>query len=129
MATAELSIARKSQRRVASHAALRAKVIFMKPKENNYAFIDSQNLNLGIQKMGWKLDYRRFRVYLKEKYGAKKVYLFIGYIPRHASLYHSLENFGYSLVFKPIVETHDGQVKGNIDAELVLQAMIEYQNY
>jgi len=32
---------------------------------NNYAFIDSQNLNLGIQRIGWHLDYRRFRVYLK----------------------------------------------------------------
>lgn len=41
----------------------------MRKKENNYAFIDSQNLNLGIQKLGWKLDYRKFRVYLAEKYG------------------------------------------------------------
>jgi hypothetical protein len=23
----------------------------------NYAFIDSQNLNLGIQELGWKLDF------------------------------------------------------------------------
>lgn len=97
--------------------------------KNNYAFIDSQNLNLGIQKLGWKLDYRRFRVYLQEKYGVKKAYLFIGYMPRHASLYRSLENFGYNLVFKPIVENHDGRIKGNIDAELVLEAMIEFQNY
>ena len=40
-------------------------------KVNNYAFIDSQNLNLGIQKLGWKLDYRKFRVYLAEKFGHK----------------------------------------------------------
>lgn len=26
-------------------------------KPNNYAFIDSQNLNLAIQDLGWKLDY------------------------------------------------------------------------
>ena len=32
---------------------------------NNYAFIDSQNLNLGIQSMGWKLDWKKFRVYFK----------------------------------------------------------------
>jgi len=48
----------------------------MKKELNNYAFIDSQNLNLGIQKLGWKLDYRKFRVYLAEKYGAKRhIYL------------------------------------------------------
>ena len=43
---------------------------------NNFAFIDSQNLNLGIQKLGWKLDYRKFRVYLAEKYDVKKAYIY-----------------------------------------------------
>ena len=33
-----------------------------------YAFIDSQNLNLGVQDQKWKLDFARFRVYLKDKY-------------------------------------------------------------
>jgi hypothetical protein len=28
-----------------------------KPLEN-YAFIDSQNLNLSMQDLGWKLDYK-----------------------------------------------------------------------
>jgi len=30
-----------------------------KKKENNYAFVDSQNLNLGILSLRWKLDYLR----------------------------------------------------------------------
>ncbi len=51
-----------------------------KRKENNHAFIDSQNLNLSIQSLGWKLDFARFRVYLKEKYGVDKAFLFIVYI-------------------------------------------------
>lgn len=45
-------------------------------KAKNYAFIDSQNLNLGIQKQGWKLNYKKFRVYLHEKYGVEKAYMF-----------------------------------------------------
>ena len=57
---------------------------------NNYAFIDSQNLNLGIQKLGWKLDYQRFRVYLTEKYGVKKAYIFIGFVALNQSLYDRL---------------------------------------
>ena len=36
-------------------------------KPNKYAFIDSQNLNLGVRDQGWKLDFRRFRVYLWRK--------------------------------------------------------------
>ena len=40
----------------------------MHNQENNYAFIDSNNLNLGIKEIGWKLDFRKFRIYLAEKY-------------------------------------------------------------
>lgn len=50
----------------------------MKKQEDNYAFIDSQNVNRGIESMGWKLDWKRFRVYLHEKYGVTTAYLFLG---------------------------------------------------
>ena len=96
---------------------------------NNFAFIDSQNLNLGIQSLGWKLNYRRFRVYLKEKYQIKTAYLFIGYIPSNQDLYSSLQGAGYVLVFKPTLPDEDGNIKGNVDADLVLQAMIDYRKY
>ena len=33
----------------------------MEKKENNFAFIDSQNLNLSIRNQGWLLDYKKFR--------------------------------------------------------------------
>ncbi|MBM3176222.1 MAG: NYN domain-containing protein [Chloroflexi bacterium] len=36
---------------------------------------------------------------------------------------------GYILVFKPTLKLPSGKVKGNVDAELVLHAMIEYNNY
>jgi len=98
-------------------------------KENNFAFIDSQNLNLGIQSLGWKLDYKRFRVYLKEKYKVSTSYLFIGYIPNNQDLYSSLQETGYVLIFKPTPPNNEGEVKGNVDADLVLQAMIDYKKY
>lgn len=101
----------------------------MKFKENNYAFIDSQNLNLGIQSLGWKLNYQRFRIYLREKYNVKVAYLFIGYIPEHQDLYSALQEFGYVLVFKPTLPDKNGDVKGNVDADLVLQAMLDYDKY
>ncbi|MBU1255906.1 NYN domain-containing protein, partial [Patescibacteria group bacterium] len=101
----------------------------MKKKENNYAFIDSQNLNLGVLSLGWKLDYKKFRIYLKEKYCVSKVYLFIGYIPSNQDLYSFLQEAGYVCVFKPTLPNEKGEVKGNIDADLVLQAMIDYKKY
>lgn len=101
----------------------------MKLTENNFAFIDSQNLNLGIQKLGWHLDFKKFRVYLKEKYNITRAYLFIGYMPEKQSLYNSLQSYGYILIFKPTLKNKDGKVKGNCDADLVLQAMIDYNKF
>ena len=96
---------------------------------SNFAFIDGQNVNLGISALGWKLSWRRFRVYLEEHYGVSRAYYFLGYIPAHQGLYTSLQNAGYTLVFKEVTYRGDGKPKGNVDAELVLQAMIEYPNY
>ena len=101
----------------------------MLKKENNFAFIDSQNLNLGIQSMGWKLDWKKFRTYLLEKYGVRTAYQFIGYVPENQNLYASLQKAGYVLVFKPVLPDENGEVKGNVDADLVLQAMIDYPKY
>ena len=98
-------------------------------KKNNYAFIDSQNLNLSIQSLGWKLDFARFRIYLQDKYKVQKAFLFIGYIEGNGDLYKSLQEAGFICVFKPTLIYKDGSTKGNCDAELVLQAMIEYNNH
>ncbi len=100
-----------------------------KQGENNYAFIDSQNLNLAIREQGWTLDFKRFRKYLEDKYHVMKAFIFIGYLPTNESLYTSLQNYGYILIFKPTLYLPDGKVKGNIDTELVLHTMIEYPNY
>jgi uncharacterized LabA/DUF88 family protein len=96
---------------------------------NNYAFIDSQNLNLSIREQGWVLDFRKFRRYLERKYGIAKAFLFVGYVHENRDLYGALRQSGYVLVFKPTLKLPDGRVKGNVDAELVRHAMIEYPNY
>lgn len=101
----------------------------MKPDRKNYAFIDSQNLNLSVREQGWKLDFKRFRKYLEDKYGVVKAFLFIGYMPEQQSLYTSLQEYGYVVIFKPTLPLSEGRVKGNVDAELVLHAMIEFPNY
>jgi uncharacterized LabA/DUF88 family protein len=129
----------------------------MKPETNNhppapktpriYAFIDSQNLNLSVQKLGWKVDWRKFRQFLADKYGVTKAYMFIGYIPEFEALYEQMHDLGFAIVLKPTfdmtrprpevtAESKEGKpdeekkpVKGNIDAELVLWAMKEIGNY
>jgi uncharacterized LabA/DUF88 family protein len=103
--------------------------MILKIKANNYAFIDRQNLNLSIRAQGRVLDFARFRVYLADKYGIAKAFIFIGYLSENQPLYSSLQKDGYSMVFKPTLLLPEGGVKGNVDAELVLHAMIEYANY
>ena len=103
--------------------------IKMKNTLNNFVFIDSNNVNLGIRELGWRLDFKKFRIYLKEKHKVKKAYLFIGYLPENQELYRSLQKFGYVLIFKPVMMTKDGKSKGNVDAELVLQVMIDWEKY
>lgn len=101
----------------------------MDKRENNFAFIDSQNLNLSIHELGWKLDFAKFRVYLREKYSVTQAYMFIGYVPGNQALYTRLQKCGFVCIFKPTLMNADGVVKGNCDAELVLHAMIEYPNF
>lgn len=113
-------------------------------KDEVYAFIDSQNLNLGTSEnlykgkgkerkliyKGWKLDFKKFRQYLTDKFHVKKAFLFIGYIKENEAMYKHLRSYGYTLVFKPTVKDGEGKAKGNVDAELVLySAAIEYKNY
>ncbi len=118
-----------------------------KSKPDTYAFIDSQNLNLGVQKAGWKLDWKKFRQYLADEYNVTQAYLFIGYIAENEAMYNQLHEAGYRIVLKPTIETsiakkpdakssggqdqpeHKPVIKGNIDAELVLYAMKEMPNY
>lgn len=95
----------------------------------NYAFIDSQNLNLAIRDQGWRLDFRKFRRYLQDKFNVTKAYLFIGYIPQNELLYLRLQQFGYIIVLKPTILHTDGKAKGNTDAELVLHCITEMEHF
>lgn len=97
--------------------------------KNNFAYIDGANLHKGIADLGWKLDYKRFRLWLNNKYQIKRAYLFLGLVPRYKDLYTYLQEVGFTLVFKETVYGEGGKVKGNCDADLVLQvARDTYEN-
>lgn len=100
-----------------------------KIKLNNYAFIDGQNFYRQMEQAGWRMDTKRFRVYLEEKYEVVRAYYFIGYIYENRFLYRLLKKQGYKMIYKPTMPTDDGNIKGNCDADLVLQAMITYKEY
>lgn len=97
----------------------------MYKKENNVAYIDGANLYKGVGSLGWKLDYARFRVWLKDKYKIEKAYIFIGLIPAYKDLYKYLQESGFILIYKEVVYDKEGKPKGNCDADLVLQAVVD----
>ena len=113
----------------------------MRRKKGNYAFIDSQNLNVSVQKYGWKMDWKKFRQFLSDKYGVSKAFMFIGYVPEFEDIYEKMHQAGYAVVLKPTFDMsrpqpeekpkngEEKKVKGNIDADMVLWAMKEMRNY
>jgi len=91
-------------------------------KLQTYAYIDAANLHSAMKSLDWKLDYARFRQWLRDKYSVERAYLFIGHIPEYQDLYTRFRGSGFTLAFKEVVYDRDGKPKGNCDADLVLQA-------
>lgn len=114
-----------------------------------YAFIDSQNVNVTVQKHGWKMDWKKLRSFLADQYNVTKAYMFIGYVPEFEAMYQQLHEAGFLIVLKPTFDmtrprledkpaSGEGEndkeedkrpTKGNVDADLVLWAMKEMPHY
>lgn len=104
-----------------------------KLKENNIAFIDGQNLHIGIMQNKWKIDHNRFRIYLKDKYHISEAYYFLGYIKdEEQDLYNNLQKAGFIVIFKKHSLNLITEKKGNVDTDIVFEAMkniIENKNF
>src|SRR5947207_1751887 len=86
-------------------------------KPRVYAFIDSQNLNIGTQKFGWKMNWARFRQFLAERYNVEKAYMFIGYIPENEELYEKMHEAGYMVVLKPTFDVTKPRLEPDKEGE------------
>jgi uncharacterized LabA/DUF88 family protein len=117
-----------------------------KKQKQVYAFIDNQNLNATIQNLGWKIDWRKFRKFLRDKYQVNQAFMFIGYVPEFEDMYEYLHDAGFNIVLKQTYDMtkprseeekseeekaaeKERHIKGNVDTELVLWAMKELKNY
>lgn len=96
----------------------------MKKRENNIAFIDGQNLHLGTMQNSWKVDYIKFRTYLKDKYHISEAYYILGYVSEEEQeLYNNLQKAGFIVSFKEHNPALKSQKKGNVDADIVFEIM------
>lgn len=88
-------------------------------------YIDGNNLHRSAKNLGFDIDYRRFGVWLRQKYNPTKAYLFVGFMPSKTGLYEYLRSCGFTLVFKETAVL-GGSIKGNCDAEIVLQVVSDF---
>jgi len=92
----------------------------------NIAFVDGQNLYMGTlsSEIPWKIDFFRFRRYLKEKYKVEKAYYYIGFVKSENDvLYEKIQEAGFILIFREHHVLMDGHKKGNVDSDIILDIM------
>lgn len=95
-------------------------------KENNLAFIDGQNLYMGTDsdEPKWRVDLKKFRIYLKDKYSVSKAFYFLGYVINdNNSLYEEIQDAGFILKFREHNSVMLSKKKGNVDTDIVFNVM------
>ncbi|MEK7182221.1 MAG: NYN domain-containing protein [Patescibacteria group bacterium] len=119
----------------------------MKNERNNIAFIDGQNLYFGTtkcyicaEKLGisikdikfsdctcgkaWKINLKKFRIYLKKKYDVEKAYYFLGCVNEEfQDLYDKIQEAGFILKFREHTTIMLGKKKGNVDSDIIFDVM------
>lgn len=93
-------------------------------KVKNIAYIDWQNFHLWTAEDNWKVDFKRFRIYLQDKYCVEKVYYFLWYVKDENNwLYTKLQESGFIIVFKKQMIEMKSNKKWNIDSDLIFSVM------
>ena len=95
--------------------------------ESNLAFIDGQNLYMGTakrEKDAWRVDLKRFRTYLKDKYQVETAYYFLGVVQEeNQDVYEEIQRAGFVLIFREHSSSMTGKKKGNVDSDIIFHVM------
>ena len=75
------------------------------------------------------MNWKKFRIYLKEKHHVRNAYTFLGRVPEYQGLYTSLQEDGFIVVPKEVMRTKDGKIKGNVDIALTVKVWREEHNF
>ena len=93
-------------------------------KENNIAFIDAQNLHLWTNAEKWKVDFKKFRVYLKDKFKIIEAYYFLWFLSEdEQDLYSRLQKAWFIVVFREHSSHMKWKKKWNVDVDIVFEIM------
>lgn len=96
---------------------------------SNIAFIDGQNLHLWTQSENWKIDFKKFRIYLKDKFQVKEAYYFIGFLSEdQQELYSRLQKSWFIILFREHHSALQWKKKWNVDVDIVFEIMKQIIN-
>ena len=102
-------------------------------EENNYAFIDGQNLHKTIESLTWFFCYFKFYQLLQTRFNITKAFYFIGFTQnRNCLLYRRLRSAGFQLSLRlPTIYYENGQrkIKANVDSNLITCALTKLNNF
>ena len=91
----------------------------------NYAFIDSQQVHLTEKSLGWMIDWRKLRVYLKQEFNIENAYVLSEYSETDIVLYEECQKAGFICVF-----THKNEIGKEDSASVkILKTMIHNHPY
>lgn len=72
----------------------------------------------------WKIDFKKFRTFLKDKYHIEIAYYFLGcVIEDNRDMYTKIQEAGFVFVFREHNSAMIGNKKGNVDADIVFSIM------
>ncbi len=93
-------------------------------KEKNIAFIDGQNLHLWISFDNWKIDFAKFRIYLRDKFKVEKVYYFLWFLDENEQkLYTRLQESWFIVIFREHNSHMKWKKKWNVDVDICFEMM------
>ncbi len=95
-------------------------------KKQRIAYIDNENVNVSIAKLGRKMDWLSLLKWLQKTYKIQQVKMFMGRHPSYQGMYEFFESLGYTLIFRKMIINESQPLKWNIDTELVLEVMKDF---
>jgi len=93
-------------------------------KENNTAFIDAQNLYLWTDSENWKIDFKKFRIYLRDKFKVNEAYFFLWFLDEEQQdLYKNVQKAWFIIEFREHTSHMKWKKKWNVDVDIVFEIM------
>lgn len=90
----------------------------------NIAYIDWQNLHLGVSAQKRQIDFEKLRVYLRDKFGVQEAYYYLWFvIEEQRELYLKLQKAGFIVMFREHTAALKWKKKGNVDSDIIFDIL------